>query len=262
MLVNPMPTSTEGQTGGGGACAEKVVTDTGIPVQGMGCTRCMAYVQGVFSGQVFLLFLFPVNKRRLLTAVSYPATAVGCPSGAVQWCAQTLSWLPDGPKFFFSFILTTSCVCQGYAEMVQNTINTKCPDDVAGFIAESIQGVGGQVVFPPGYLKAVYEKVRAAGGVCIADEVQVGFGRTGQCYWGFETQVCLPHPRPLRGIQAPPASFYPPSAPPPPQKLAIAGAGAGGMPRGSRTTVPLSCRQFPPQNPTQCVHPSTNRHTY
>jgi alanine-glyoxylate transaminase/(R)-3-amino-2-methylpropionate-pyruvate transaminase len=59
---------------------------------------------------------------------------------------------------------------------------------VAAYIAESIQGVGGTVVFPPDYLKHTYTHVRAAGGVCIADEVQAGFGRTGTHYWGFETQ--------------------------------------------------------------------------
>src|SRR5205823_9231756 len=59
-------------------------------------------------------------------------------------------------------------------------------------IAESIQGVGGVVVFPDGYLKHVYEHIRAAGGVCIADEVQAGFGRTGTHFWGFETQGVVP----------------------------------------------------------------------
>jgi alanine-glyoxylate transaminase/(R)-3-amino-2-methylpropionate-pyruvate transaminase len=63
---------------------------------------------------------------------------------------------------------------------------------VAGFIAESIQGVGGCVVFPDGYLQHTYEHVRAAGGLCIADEVQAGFGRTGTHFWGFETQGVLP----------------------------------------------------------------------
>ena len=63
---------------------------------------------------------------------------------------------------------------------------------VAGFIAESIQGVGGFVEFPQGYLKQTYEYVRAAGGVCIADEVQTGFGRTGTHFWGFETQDVIP----------------------------------------------------------------------
>ena len=44
----------------------------------------------------------------------------------------------------------------------------------------------------PGYLKLVYDIVRNAGGVCIADEVQTGFGRTGGHYWGFETQGVIP----------------------------------------------------------------------
>lgn len=44
----------------------------------------------------------------------------------------------------------------------------------------------------PGYLKLVYDIVRKAGGVCIADEVQTGFGRTGSNYWGFETQGVIP----------------------------------------------------------------------
>src|SRR5499427_4936642 len=52
--------------------------------------------------------------------------------------------------------------------------------------------VGGQIVFPPEYLTEVYRHVRAAGGVCIADEVQVGFGRLGTHFWGFETQGVSP----------------------------------------------------------------------
>lgn len=44
----------------------------------------------------------------------------------------------------------------------------------------------------PGYLKLVYDIVRRAGGVCIADEVQSGFGRTGSHYWGFQTQDVIP----------------------------------------------------------------------
>lgn len=44
----------------------------------------------------------------------------------------------------------------------------------------------------PGYLPAAYELIRSAGGVCIADEVQTGFGRTGSHYWGFETQGVIP----------------------------------------------------------------------
>jgi 4-aminobutyrate aminotransferase-like enzyme len=62
----------------------------------------------------------------------------------------------------------------------------------AAFIAETLPSVGGQIVFPPGYLAEVYRACRAAGGVCIADEVQVGFGRLGTHFWGFETQAAVP----------------------------------------------------------------------
>jgi alanine-glyoxylate transaminase/(R)-3-amino-2-methylpropionate-pyruvate transaminase len=79
-----------------------------------------------------------------------------------------------------------------YADDVKSVIDYATSGKVAAFIAESIQGVGGFVVFPDGYLKHTYEHVRAAGGVCIADEVQTGFGRTGTHFWGFETQGVIP----------------------------------------------------------------------
>ena len=79
-----------------------------------------------------------------------------------------------------------------YAADLKNLIEFGTPGKVAAFIAESIQGVGGAVVYPDGYLKAAYEHVRAAGGLCIADEVQSGFGRTGSHFWGFETQGVIP----------------------------------------------------------------------
>jgi 4-aminobutyrate aminotransferase-like enzyme len=63
---------------------------------------------------------------------------------------------------------------------------------VAAYIAETLPSVGGQIVFPPGYLAEVYEHVRRAGVVRIADEVQVGFGRLGTHFWGFETQGVVP----------------------------------------------------------------------
>jgi 4-aminobutyrate aminotransferase-like enzyme/Ser/Thr protein kinase RdoA (MazF antagonist) len=63
---------------------------------------------------------------------------------------------------------------------------------VAAYIAETLPSVGGQIVFPRGYLSNVYRHVRAAGAVCIADEVQVGFGRLGTHFWGFETQGVVP----------------------------------------------------------------------
>ncbi len=63
---------------------------------------------------------------------------------------------------------------------------------VAAFIAETCPSVGGQIIFPPKYLEKVYERVRAAGGVCIADEVQTGLGRMGTSFWAFEDQHVAP----------------------------------------------------------------------
>lgn len=62
----------------------------------------------------------------------------------------------------------------------------------AAFFCESILGCGGQVALPDGYLSAAYAHARAAGAVCIADEVQVGFGRAGKHFWAFESQGVVP----------------------------------------------------------------------
>lgn len=63
---------------------------------------------------------------------------------------------------------------------------------IAAFIAESLPGCAGQILLPDGYLEAVYRSVRRYGGICIADEVQVGFGRVGTHFWGFELQGVVP----------------------------------------------------------------------
>jgi 4-aminobutyrate aminotransferase-like enzyme/Ser/Thr protein kinase RdoA (MazF antagonist) len=63
---------------------------------------------------------------------------------------------------------------------------------LAGFLAEPYFGNTGGVALPPGYLQAVYAAIREQGGVAIADEVQVGFGRLGQWFWGFQEQDVVP----------------------------------------------------------------------
>ena len=65
-------------------------------------------------------------------------------------------------------------------------------DRVGAFVCESLLSCAGQIVLPEGYLAEAYRHVREAGGVCIADEVQVGFGRVGSHFWGFETQGVVP----------------------------------------------------------------------
>jgi alanine-glyoxylate transaminase/(R)-3-amino-2-methylpropionate-pyruvate transaminase len=79
-----------------------------------------------------------------------------------------------------------------YVEEISNAIMASTPGNIAGFIAEPIQGFGGVMPLPAGYLSAAFERTRAAGGVCIVDEVQTGFTRTGSHYWGFQEHAVLP----------------------------------------------------------------------
>jgi 4-aminobutyrate aminotransferase-like enzyme/Ser/Thr protein kinase RdoA (MazF antagonist) len=69
---------------------------------------------------------------------------------------------------------------------------TRQLDGVAAFFCESALSCGGQIILPAGYLKEAYAAVRAAGGICVADEVQTGFGRAGSHFWMFETQGVEP----------------------------------------------------------------------
>ena len=81
-----------------------------------------------------------------------------------------------------------------YANEVQIAIDKiqESGKRVSVFIAESLMGCGGQLVPPRGFLKESFQKVSKAGGLCIADEVQIGFGRMGDHFWGFETQGIVP----------------------------------------------------------------------
>lgn len=81
-----------------------------------------------------------------------------------------------------------------YASYVKDKIGEikKTGRGLSAFIAESIVSCGGQIVLPDDYLKTAYAFVREAGGVCIADEVQTGFGRAGRKFWGFELQDVVP----------------------------------------------------------------------
>lgn len=78
------------------------------------------------------------------------------------------------------------------ARDVEPLIRYETPGEVACFIGEPIQGVGGCVTPPPEYFRIVYDIVRKHGGLCIADEVQTGFGRTGTKFWGFENWGVTP----------------------------------------------------------------------
>lgn len=98
--------------------------------------------------------------------------------------------LPDAFRGIYQGENTGSKYAQHVEETIQK-IQTK-GRNVAAFIAESIVSCGGQIDLPEGYLQEAYKYVREAGGVCISDEVQVGFGRVGKAFWGFQLHDVVP----------------------------------------------------------------------
>ncbi|WP_336097747.1 aspartate aminotransferase family protein [Roseovarius sp. CH_XMU1461] len=79
-----------------------------------------------------------------------------------------------------------------YLDEITRTIQTATSGKLAGIFVESVQGYGGIIAMPPGYMSGAADRVRAAGGLYIADEVQSGFGRTGDHFWGFEADGVVP----------------------------------------------------------------------
>ena len=63
---------------------------------------------------------------------------------------------------------------------------------LAFFIVEPIMGCGGQIIIPPEFMRESFEIVKQAGGLCIVDEIQIGFGRVGTHFWGFEMSGVIP----------------------------------------------------------------------
>jgi alanine-glyoxylate transaminase/(R)-3-amino-2-methylpropionate-pyruvate transaminase len=78
------------------------------------------------------------------------------------------------------------------ANDIRELIRFSTPGKIAAFIAEPIQGVGGTTHGAKNYLREAYAVARGHGGLCIADEVQTGFGRTGDHYWGFQNFDVVP----------------------------------------------------------------------
>jgi alanine-glyoxylate transaminase/(R)-3-amino-2-methylpropionate-pyruvate transaminase len=79
-----------------------------------------------------------------------------------------------------------------YLDEIDRTIASATTGRVAAIFVESVQGYGGIVEMPEGYMSGAAERARAAGGLYVADEVQSGFGRTGDHMWGFEADGVVP----------------------------------------------------------------------
>ncbi len=99
----------------------------------------------------------------------------------------TVAPLPDAYRAGQSPKATT----RTYADLLKERLALQS-EPLAGFIAEPIVGCGGQIPLSAGYLQEVYAMVREKGGLCISDEVQVGFGRLGEYFWGFEMHGVIP----------------------------------------------------------------------
>lgn len=115
------------------------------------------------------------------------------PGGRGRAAHVHIAELPDpyrGPHKGYS-----ETTARAYARDVDQAIDAchqRTGRGPAAMIAESIPGCGGQIVFPDRYLRHAFDRVRQAGGVCIADEVQTGFGRVGDAMWAFERQETIP----------------------------------------------------------------------
>lgn len=111
-------------------------------------------------------------------------------NGAPDWVHTAP--IPDGYRGQYKY--DDAQAGEKYAAQVREVIErlTTQGKGLAGYIAETCPSVGGQIFLPDGYLASVYSAVRAVGGVCIADEVQTGFGRIGTHFWAFQAHGVAP----------------------------------------------------------------------
>ena len=109
----------------------------------------------------------------------------------IEYGTRTLHAINPDP-YRSPFDGTAAEIATRSAEDIRELIRFSTPGRVAAFLAEPINGVGGVTMGAPNYLREAYSIVREHGGLCIADEVQTGFGRTGDHYWGFENWGVVP----------------------------------------------------------------------
>ena len=126
-------------------------------------------------------------------------TAYHGPTAAAQSVTGIANWRHPGMPGNVSFVAEPNQYrgifgegTEPYLDEIDRTIATATNGKVAGIVVESVQGYGGIVEMPANYMAGAAERVRAAGGLYIADEVQSGFGRTGETMWGFESDNVIP----------------------------------------------------------------------
>jgi 4-aminobutyrate aminotransferase-like enzyme/Ser/Thr protein kinase RdoA (MazF antagonist) len=145
-----------------------------------------------FSGERDLIVVesgYHGNTTTLVDASPYKHDGPGG-SGAPTWVHA----VPMPDTYRGTFREGDASAGMKYAQAVREAVGQirQAGRRPAAFLCESILSCGGQVPLPPGYLAEAYRHVRAAGGLCIADEVQVGLGRVGSHWWAFESQGVVP----------------------------------------------------------------------
>ncbi len=128
----------------------------------------------------------------LRTGYHGPTAAAQSITGIAGWrhpgMPGNVAFVPEPNQYRGIFGATT----QPYLDEIDRVIATATTGRIAGIVIEPVQGYGGVIETPKGYMSGAAERVRAAGGLFIADEVQSGFGRTGDNMWGFEADDVIP----------------------------------------------------------------------
>jgi len=135
-----------------------------------------------------------LDMLALRTAYHGPTAAAQSVTGIADWrhpgMPGNVAFVADPNQY--RGVFGENAGANPYLNEIEQAISTATSGRIAGMLIESIQGYGGIIEMPAGFLAGAAERVRAAGGLYIADEVQSGVGRTGASFWGFETHNVVP----------------------------------------------------------------------
>ena len=177
--------------------AEKIARLSGIPD-----ARVFLTSSGTEANETALLMATNIRRSNQILAIknSYHGRtfATMAITGHRSWSSSSLhpvqvSWLPSGDRIRSRMVgLSDGDIIDVGVEDLRETLATVTAGDVAAMIAEPIQGVGGFVSAPDGMLGAYKKVLDESGILLIADEVQTGWGRTGDHFWGYQAHGVVP----------------------------------------------------------------------
>ena len=177
--------------------AEKIARVSGIPD-----ARVFLTNSGTEANETALLMATNVRRSNQILAIknSYHGRtfATMAITGHRSWSSSSLSpvnvsWLASGDRLRGRMAgLSPGDLAEAAVDDLREVLATVTAGDVAALIAEPIQGVGGFVAAPDGVLGAYQKVLNESGILLIADEVQTGWGRTGEHFWGYQAHGVTP----------------------------------------------------------------------